>query len=139
MHYEYIDSQSSLGQFCRELADESFIAFDTEFVSEDTYRPELCLIQVASNRLLAIIDPYVIDDLSPFCNRIATGPHETIVHAGREEFRFCGQASGRRPHQLFDVQIAAALSGLDYPASYGSLLFRVLGQQLDKADFLRCG
>ncbi|MBM4002318.1 MAG: ribonuclease D [Planctomycetes bacterium] len=134
MHYEYIDSQTALLQFCDSLAAEPMIAFDTEFVSEDTYRPELCLVQVAAARHLAVIDPYAVEDLRPFWALLAQGPHETIVHAGREEFRFCRLATNRRPHAMFDVQIAAAIVGLEYPASYGSLLQRILGEQLEKGE-----
>ena len=44
------------------------IAFDTEFVSEDTYRPELCLIQIGTKEKVALIDALVEElDLSPFC------------------------------------------------------------------------
>ena len=43
---------------------EPSIAFDTEFVSEHTYRPELCLIQVAAGDRLAVIDPQTIDDVT---------------------------------------------------------------------------
>jgi len=110
------------------------IAFDTEFVSEDTYRPELCLVQVAAPRHLAVIDPYAVEDFRPFWELLARGPHETIVHAGREELRFCRLATNRRPHAMFDVQIAAAIVGLDYPASYGTLLQRILGEQLEKGE-----
>ncbi|MFM2096625.1 MAG: Ribonuclease [Planctomycetota bacterium] len=134
MHYDYIDSQTDLEQLCASLAGATQIAFDTEFVSEDTYRPELCLIQVASDTRLAVIDPYAVDDVLPFWTLLAEGRHETIVHAGREEFRFCRLATGQRPSRLFDVQIAAGFVGMEYPASYGSLLARVLRTNLDKGE-----
>ena len=34
------------------------IAFDTEFVGEDTYRPDLCLVQVATPEKLYLLDPF---------------------------------------------------------------------------------
>ena len=39
-----------------------------------------------------------------------------------------------RPHQLFDTQIAAGLIGLEYPASYGTLLHKLLGRSLSKGE-----
>jgi ribonuclease D len=36
--------------------------------------------------------------------------------------------------RLFDVQIAAGLVGFEYPAGYGSLLFKLLGQRLHKGE-----
>ena len=35
---------------------------------------------------------------------------------------------------LFDVQIAAGLVGFEYPAGYGSLLSKLLGQRLHKGE-----
>ena len=39
------------------LSDQPFVAVDTEFMRENTYWPDLCLIQVASSEEAAAIDP----------------------------------------------------------------------------------
>lgn len=134
MRYENITSDQSLRDFCKSIADCPIIAFDTEFVSEDTYQPDLCLVQVAAGGRLAIIDPIEVVDLTPFWDLLATPGRETLVHAGREEFRFCKRAIGKRPAKLFDVQLAAGLIGLEYPASYGTLAYKLLGKTLSKAE-----
>ncbi len=117
MHYDHITTDQQLRDFCGTLAQADIVAFDTEFVSEDTYQPELCLIQVAARGKLAIIDPLAVKDLKPFWELLTSGPRETLVHSGREEFRFCLRETGRRPSGWFDIQIAAGLVGLEYPAS----------------------
>jgi ribonuclease D len=132
--YETIEQYDDLVRFCGQLANADTIAFDTEFVSEDTYYPELCLIQVASQGRLAIIDPRAVRDVTPFWKLISQGDHETVVHAGREEFRFCQRYAQRRPVNLFDVQVAAAFAGMEYPVSYGNLVGRVLGRKVDKGE-----
>ena len=134
MQYAYLSSEAELRQFCESVADAPAIYFDTEFVSEDTYRPELCLIQVAAAGKLAVVDPYQVGDVTSFWKLITQGDHQTVVHAGREEFRFCWHAVGGRPENLFDVQIAAGLIGLEYPASYGKLISRLLGERLPKGE-----
>ena len=134
MNYDNITSQSQLVQFCGDLTDAEFIAFDTEFVSEDTYRSELCLVQVAAGNRLAVIDPYPVGDMTAFWDLIASPGHETIVHAGREELVFALTTVGRPPANLFDVQIAAGLIGLEYPASYGNLMYRLIGESLKKGE-----
>ena len=126
MQYDDIITGEQLRQYCRKLARAKTIAFDTEFVSEHTYRPVLCLIQVAADGDLAVIDPIVIDDVAPFWETIAAPGHETIVHAGRGEVEFCLLAIGRRPAQLFDVQLAAGLAGAEYPAGLGTLVAKFL-------------
>src|SRR4051812_33389140 len=105
MEYEFLASQRELLDFCETAANARLIAFDTEFVSEDSYRPELCLVQVAADDHMAVIDPYTIEDLKPFWNLLAAPGHITVVHAGREELRFSLAAIGEAPHNLFDVQI----------------------------------
>lgn len=134
MHYEHITTDEQLRDFCSSLVQADILAFDTEFVSEDTYQPELCLIQVAARGRLAIIDPLAVKDLLPFWELLTSGSRETLVHSGREEFRFCLRETGRRPSGWFDVQIAAGLVGLEYPASYGNLAYKLLGKTLSKGE-----
>ncbi len=134
VRHDYICTPEHLHQFCETLRGVQFIAFDTEFVSEDTYRPDLCLIQVAADDRLAVIDPRDLDRLTPFWEVLCDGDHQTIVHAGREEFRFCLNAVGRRPRRLFDTQLSAGLIGLEYPSSYSKLITRLLDKALAKGE-----
>jgi ribonuclease D len=134
VQYDNIISDQDLRDFCTGIAEAKVIAFDTEFVSEDSYQPELCLIQVAAQGRLAIIDPYAVGDLTPFWELLAAPGKETLVHAGREEFRFCHKAIGKRPSGWFDVQLAAGLIGIEYPASYGNLAYKLLGKSLSKDE-----
>ena len=126
--YQHITTDRQLQDYCRDLAGCRTIAFDTEFVSEHTYRPVLCLIQVSGDGNLAVIDALEIGDLKPFWEVLAQPGHETIVHAGRGEVEFSLPAIGRSPAALFDVQIAAGLAGGDYPAGYSTLIAKVLGE-----------
>jgi ribonuclease D len=75
-----------------------------------------------------------VQDLSPLWNLLVSPGRETLVHAGREEFRFIYKATGQRPAEWFDVQIAAGLIGLEYPASYGTLSAKLLGKSLSKDE-----
>ena len=134
MQYENIATDRHLLGFCDTLAGAESICFDTEFVSEHSYRPQLCLVQVVAGSHLAIIDPQKLADITPFWQQLASGGHETIVHAGREEFLFCVRSVGRRLHRLLDIQLAAGLIGMEYPAAYGTLISRLLGKTLLKRE-----
>ena len=83
----------------------------------------LCLIQVAADGELAVIDAMTVGDLTPFWEAVAAPGHETIVHAGRSEVEFCLLAIGRRPAQLFDVQIRrrAGRGGISRRAGHADL------------------
>lgn len=134
VQYRDITTDEQLREYCQELSQAKTISFDTEFVSEHTYRPVLCLIQVAADGELAVIDTVAVSDVTPFWEVIAAPGHETIVHAGRGEVEFCLQAIGRWPERLFDVQIASALAGAEYPAGLGSLISKFLGQTPPKHE-----
>ena len=134
MNYEFITSDSSLAEFCKNAASTEFIGFDTEFVSEHTFQPQLCLVQVATDTEMAVIDPLSITDMNPFWHFLSQPGHFTVVHAGREELLFSVRATKQSPHQLFDLQIGAALVGLEYPAAYGTLIQRLLHKTLPKGE-----
>jgi ribonuclease D len=134
VQHEYLASQRELEDFCEDIAATPCLAFDTEFVSEDTFRPELCLVQVAVGERLVLIDPHAVDDMLPFWELLVQPGRETIVHAGRQEFLFCIAATGRRPSGWFDVQVAAGFIGLEYPAAYSTLISKVLGQSVPKGE-----
>ncbi len=134
VRYEFLDRQQQLVDFCQDIAAAPAIAFDTEFISEDSYRPQLCLLQVAAAGRLAIVDPLAMDDVDAFWQLLAAGQHATVVHAGREEFRFCLSAIGQRPHGWFDVQLASGFLGLEFPAAYSTLIAKLLNKSLPKGE-----
>ena len=101
-------------------------AFDTEFVSEDTFEPVLCLIQVATADRLAVVDPLRIDDISPFWDVVNDPTIEVVMHAAGEDLRICRFQTGTVPQRVFDVQIAAGLVGYSYPLSLGNLVNQTL-------------
>lgn len=118
------------------LAGCSHIAFDTEFVGEQTYRPDLCLVQVATAERLFLVDPLSCGSLAAFWELLADPSRTAIVHAGREEMRMCYFGIGRTPAHVFDVQIAAGLVGYTYPIGYSGLVQELLGVRLSKGETL---
>ena len=134
MDYTDITNDKQLAKFCDRAAGADFIGFDTEFVSEDTYQSDLCLVQIAVGDELAVIDTKAIDDVSPFWELLARGPHETVAHAAREEYLFCRRVTGEPPHKLLDLQVAAGLIGLEYPISYGNLVYKLAGKSVPKGE-----
>jgi ribonuclease D len=132
--FEFITDKDALASFCLRLKTAKYIGFDTEFVSENRYQPELCLLQVATDSEYVIVDTMAVRNVDVFWETLCKGDHVTIVHAAREEFLFCYRAIGKRPSNFFDVQLAAGLIGLDYPASYGNLVSKVVGSSVDKGE-----
>lgn len=134
VNYESIQTLAHLEEFCERISTESVIGFDTEFVSEDCYRPELCLIQVAAGKHLAVIDPYPVGDTQVFWDLLCTPGRTVVAHAAREEIRFAYRFTGRPIAGLFDTQLAAGFVGIEYPASLGTLVQRLVGVTLPKGE-----
>lgn len=118
------------------VAAAELIGFDTEFVGEDAYRPELCLVQVATADRLFVIDPYAVGSLDAFWKLLLDPARTTVVHAGREDVRLCHFQAGQPPASVYDVQLAAGLVGLTYPIGYSGLVAELLGQRMTKGETL---
>lgn len=134
MQEYFIEDADHLGDLLDHLNSADTIAFDTEFVSEFSYQPDLCLIQVATRDVVGCIDPKAIHDLSDFWEILSHPEKEIIVHAAREEFRFCKREAGRRPGKLFDVQVAAGMVGIEFPAAYSTLIQKILRKTVSKGE-----
>jgi ribonuclease D len=132
--HETITSSAQLADLCKRLERADRIGIDTEFVSEDTFRPELCLIQIVSKDDLAVVDPYRAGDLTRFWRLLAEGDHVTIVHAAREELNFSLLACDRPLANLFDTQIAAGFCSAEYPSSYASVVTKFLNARPAKGE-----
>lgn len=133
---EIVAHPQDLAACCIELAKYPHFGFDTEFVGEDTYHPSLCLVQVATPECLYLIDPLTAGPLDAFWRLVVDPARVVVVHAGREEIRLCRLWTGRTPGNLFDLQLAAGLTGLAYPLGHGTLVHQVLGVQMTKGETL---
>ena len=134
MKYDRVTTDAQLAELCDRLSGVPTIAIDTEFVSEHSYRPQLCLVQVAAAGRLAVIDTMELREIAPFWKFLSEGDHQTVVHAGREEVGFSLTSIGVPQANLFDLQVAAGLIGLEYPAGYSSLVQKLLGQTPQKGE-----
>jgi ribonuclease D len=133
VHSLTIDNRRDLDSLCDRVTAAPIVGFDTEFVSEHTFYPELCLVQVVTPDETAVIDPKAVD-VRPFWEAIVTGDRMTVFHAGREELNFLLRSVDALPPRFFDVQIAAGFCSNEFPAAYGSLVGRFLGNQIVKGE-----
>jgi ribonuclease D len=133
---EIVTTPEELAVCCNYLASCPQLGFDTEFVGEDTYHPSLCLVQVATMERLFLIDPLTTGVLDAFWQLLLDPNRVIVVHAGREEVRLCRLCTGQVPANLYDLQLAAGLTGLPYPLGHGALVGQVLGVHLSKGETL---
>lgn len=133
---ELLTSQDEIEALCRQVHEQGTFAFDTEFVMEDRYASEVCLVQVATRDRIALIDPFLDVELAPLWQLVCDPDVETVVHAGMEDLALAVRQTKAAPRNVFDLQIAAGLIGPDYPISLQRLVRAQLGVRLHKAKTL---
>ncbi len=135
MHvHPLITDTATLTDLCSRLAEAPFVAVDTEFMRENTYYPELCLIQIASPDEAACIDPKSPDlDMAPLLELMVSNEDVLkVFHAGGQDLEIIYNLTGKTPYPLFDTQIAAMALGLGEQVSYTNLVAAYAGAKIDK-------
>lgn len=132
MQEQFIDTDVGLAALCDQLRGQPVLALDTEFLREKTYYARLCLLQVASEGVIACVDPLAIDDLGPLLDIIYDPLVTKVMHSARQDMEILFDLRGELPRPLFDTQIAATLLGFGDQVGYASLVKEVLNVELDK-------
>ncbi|MEO1889301.1 MAG: ribonuclease D [Cycloclasticus sp.] len=139
-HTRYIDTPELLTEFCNDIKSAPWLAIDTEFQREKTYRSILALIQIATPDIVAIIDPLACD-INPLLDVLSDKNILKIFHAARQDQEIFYDLRGEPLSPVFDTQIAAPILGHPEQAGYARLVDDILGVQLSKAhsrtDWLR--
>jgi ribonuclease D len=130
----YVTDTESLAKLVEQLMKAPSVAIDTEFMRERTYFARLCLIQLASDDVAAIVDPLAISDLSPLKALLVDPKVVKIFHAGSQDLEIFYRLFGVATAPVFDSQVAATLAGFPQQVGYGALVKEVMGVTLDKGD-----
>ena len=112
------------------------VGFDTEFVWERTFYPQLGLIQIAmSTDDCVLIDPVAIKDLSPLAEIIEDPNIVKILHDCQQDlFILCLASGATSPKNIFDTRTAAGFAGLASTISLQNLLKDMIGIELAKTE-----
>jgi ribonuclease D len=128
-----ITRSEDLAPLVERLSKKPFVAVDTEFMRENTYWPDLCLIQIASDEEAAAIDPKADIDLSPLLSLLVENEEVLkVFHAGGQDLEIIYNLTEKVPHPLFDTQIAAMALGHGEQVGYSNLIESMLGHNIDK-------
>jgi ribonuclease D len=128
-----ITKSADLATLVERLSKSDFVAVDTEFMRENSYWPDLCLIQVANGQEAAAIDPKADIDLKPLLSLLVDNEGVLkVFHAGGQDLEIIHNLTGKVPHPLFDTQIAAMALGHGEQVGYSNLIESMLGHSIDK-------
>jgi ribonuclease D len=128
-----IEDSAALANLCSRFAAKPYICVDTEFMRENSYWPELCLIQIADDEEAAAIDPMGGIDMQPLLDLLVNNEDVLkVFHAGGQDIEIVYNLTGKTPHPLFDTQVAAMALGQGEQIGYSNLVDTYLGITVDK-------
>ena len=132
--YMYIATQENLAAFVERARSSSVLAIDTEFLREKTYYAKLCLLQMATDDEVVIVDPFEMDDLSVLAPLLTDERIVKLFHAAGQDLEIILREVGVIPRPVFDTQVAAALLGYTQQIGYAALVHAECGVSLKKID-----
>ena len=129
-----ITKSAELADLCARLAKSDFVCVDTEFMRENTFWPELCLIQIANTEEAAAVDPLARDlDMGPLMDLLVNNEDVLkVFHAGGQDVEIIFNITGKTPHPIFDTQIATMAVSQSEQIGYSNLVESWLGTVVDK-------
>ena len=132
--HNLITTTDALADLCERLSKSDFVTVDTEFMRENTYWPELCLVQIANEEEAAAIDPLADGiDLTPLLDLMTENEDVLkVFHAGGQDVEIIVNLSGKTPHPIFDTQIAMMAISQSEQIGYANLVESWLGITVDK-------
>lgn len=131
-----ITTTKQLNQFIETLKKRAdFIAIDTEFKRQNTYYPQLCLIQIATPFTEAIIDPLSKDiNLDSFFALMKNAKILKVFFAARQDIEAIFNLNNKAiPTPIFDCQIASMLCGYENNLAFQAIILDLLNISIDKS------
>ncbi|MEM1197298.1 MAG: ribonuclease D [Pseudomonadota bacterium] len=132
--HDLITTTDALADLCARLAKSEFVTVDTEFMRENTYWPELCLVQIANTEEAAAIDPLAEGlDMTPLLDLLTDNEDVLkVFHAGGQDVEIIVNMTGKTPYPVFDTQIAMMAISQSEQIGYANLVETWLNITIDK-------
>ncbi|MEM6826810.1 MAG: ribonuclease D, partial [Pseudomonadota bacterium] len=132
--HDLITTSDALADLCARLARSEFVTVDTEFMRENTYWPELCLVQIANTEEAAAIDPLAEGlDMAPLLELLTENDEVLkVFHAGGQDVEIIVNMTGKTPSPVFDTQIAMMAISQSEQIGYANLVETWLNITIDK-------
>jgi len=131
---ELIQTPERLAEIAERLAAQEIIAFDTEFLREKTFYPQLGLVQLADRDEAWLVDPLALtpEQMRPLLETLQAPGVLKVAHAAEQDQECLFHSYGMLAAPLLDTSIAAALVGRGDQVGLAPLARKVLGVDLPK-------
>jgi len=128
-----INNSKDLAKFINDIGTPPYVALDTEFLSEKTYYPQLCLLQIAHGSHAAVIDTLADIDLDPLIQFLRNPNIVKVFHAAEQDLVILWNDFKLSLSPIFDTQIAAMVCGFGDQVSYAQLVKTFNKARIDKS------
>ena len=108
---EVVTSAAGLAEAVRRASDSPCVAVDLESNGFHRYPEHICLVQLAVDESVYIVDPLAIDDMGPLGQLLADDKVEKVMHSADYDLRSLDRDWGFHTAALFDTSIASAFLG----------------------------
>jgi ribonuclease D len=130
----WIAHSGEIEALARELAPESSIGLDTEFLRERTFFPKLCLLQLAAAGRVWCVDTLSCGGLDALTPALTAQGSRKVIHSARQDLEAFFLTGKQLISPVFDTQIAAAYLGFKPQTGYADLVKSLLGVTLTKGQ-----
>jgi len=110
--YRIIETARGLEELVAEIDSEPILAVDLEADSMHHFKEKVCLVQLATSRVSAIIDPLVLPDLAPLKPLFADPQIKKVFHGADYDVRSLYRDFEIDIQHLFDTQVASMFLGI---------------------------
>ena len=128
---ELLTTSGQVSGLARILFQERCIAIDTESNSRHRYPERVCLVQVATNSKVYLIDTLAVDDMKPIGEVLADETVAKVIQGAEYDIRCLDREWGYRVRNLFDTSIAARFVGMNQ-TGLSALIEALLGMHVPK-------
>lgn len=130
-----ITDAAGVSAVAKALSGQKIIAFDTEFLRERTFYPQLGLLQIADRKRTWLIDPLAVsaEDMQPLLEVLTDPGTLKSAHSAEQDQECLYRDYGILATPLIDTSIAAALTGRGDQIGLAPLLSKMLGVHLPKS------
>jgi ribonuclease D len=131
---ELIRDPQTIADVAQRLNEAPLIAFDTEFLRERTFYPQLGLLQLADAEESWLIDPLgvSVEDMRPLLDVLMNPDVLKAAHSAEQDQECLYSHYGIVAAPLFDTSIGAALTGKGDQIGLAPLLRKMVGVNLPK-------
>ena len=106
-----VESYSDLLDMKKEIKQNNFVSFDLEGNGLHRYPEKVCLLQFATDKNIYLVDPIIINDITPLGEIFIDSSIQKIIHASGYDIRCLDRDWGFKIKNIFDTSIAASFTG----------------------------